>query len=605
MEKKFFGALLLLILFLALSCSTEEMSLEEYNAYTTQGIEVLLEKTAFKPYRGESFAPGTVGGTWTSVITHEPKSFNHIIAEQDRSTAEILEAMTDYLVDYDMIQRRWTPRIASPEIVIDEEAGKLELYYTLRDDIYWTYYNSDKKIPVTSDDVIFWYDEVYGDPEVQSSGYYGQFLTLPNGDEARITIEKIDARRFVFHFPCIVAEPILSTNMDFGPRHVYEKAKQEGGVEGMKGLFSVASDPKSIPSMGKWFLVEYSSGQRIVFRRNADFWERDSGGTSIPYFERRIVQIIPEENTQLLMFKEKKTESYALRPTDLHDLLNKKNPDYTIFNAEGALSAPFWSFNQNQVWKDTPKYQWFSQKEFRQAMSCLLNRDRVIAQVYRGLAEPMLYFFPEPNPFYNPEIVSDYTYNPQRALELLGRIGFKQEGGILKDSSGRPVEFDLTIPSESTVYNDIAAILMDELSKAGIKLTIRTVDFQKIVEALFSSFEWDSVFIALSGSNIFPTQGSNVWPSSGNLHLWHPNQEKPATAWEARIDALYHLGESTIDKEKAQATWDEYQRIIIEQCPIVSLFRMRGFYALRDRWDFSNVYYDNIHGVELNFVYLK
>jgi peptide/nickel transport system substrate-binding protein len=393
--------------------------------------------------------------------------------------------------------------------------------------------------------------------------------------------------------------------MDFGPRHMYEKAKREGGVEGMKNLFSVASDPRSIPSMGKWFLVEYSSGQRLVFRRNADFWERDGKGTSIPYFERHIMQIIPEENTRLLMFKEKKTESYVLRPADLTDLLNKKNPDYTIFNAEGSLSAPFWSFNQNPVLKDSPNYHWFSQTEVRQAMSCLLNRDRIISQVYRGLAEPMLYFFPEPNPFYNPEIVNGYTYDPRRALELLEGIGFKKEGGVLRDGSGHPVEFDLTIPSESTVYNDIAAILMDELSKLGIKLTVRAVDFQKIVEALFSSFEWDSVFIALSGSNIFPTQGSNVWPSSGNLHLWNPNQEKPATAWEARIDALYRLGESTIDKEKAQIVWDEYQRIIIEQCPIVSLFRTRGFFALRDRWDFSNVYYDNIHGAEINFVYLR
>jgi peptide/nickel transport system substrate-binding protein len=611
MEKKLFKtgpfltALFLPLLLLALSCSGEEMTLEEYNLYTTQGIEVLLAKTTARPYRGEAFIPGRVDGAWTSVITHEPKSFNHIIAEQDSATAEIVAAMNDYLVDYDTITRRWTPRIAAPEIVIDGEEGKLDLYYTLRDDIYWSYYNSDTKIKVTSDDVVFWYNEVCGDPEVQSSGYYGQFITLENREKARIEIEKIDDRRFVFHFPRIVAEPILSTNMDFGPRHVYEKAKQEAGVEGMKSLFSIASDPKTIPTMGKWFLVEYSSGQRLVYRRNPDFWEKDGSGTSIPYFEKRIVQIIPEENTQLLMFKEKRTESYSLRPTDLQDLLNKKDPDYTVFSAEWALGAPFWTFNQNPVREGQSKYRWFTKKEFRQAMSCLLNRDRVISQVYRGLAEPKLDFFPQPNPFHNPEIVNTYLYDPPRALELLGSIGFSLEGGVLRDSGGAAVEFDLAIPSESTVYNDIALILMDELSRVGIKLTVRTVDFQKLVEALFTTFDWDSVLMGLSGSNIFPTQGSNVWPSSGNLHMWYPNQEKPATAWEARVDELYSLGEYTIDKEKAQAVWDEYQRIIIEQCPIISLFRMRGFFALRDRWDFSNVYYDNTHGAEINYVYLK
>jgi peptide/nickel transport system substrate-binding protein len=113
------------------------------------------------------------------------------------------------------------------------------------------------------------------------------------------------------------------------------------------------------------------------------------------------------------------------------------------------------------------------------------------------------------------------------------------------------------------------------------------------------------MIIGLSGSNIFPSQGSNVWPSSGNLHMWYPQQEEPATDWEARIDYLYNEGNYTIDKAKAKIIWDEYQEIILEQCPVISLIRSRGFWALRNRWDFSNVYYDNINGAETSHVFLK
>jgi peptide/nickel transport system substrate-binding protein len=439
-----------------------------------------------------------------------------------------------------------------------------------------------------------------------SSAYYQQFIIMPDGSEAHVDITKIDERRFALRFPRIVADPLLACNMDFGPRHIYEPAKRRGGAEGVKELFNVSSDPKTIPSVGQWFLVEYTPGQRLVYKRNPDYWRKDANGLSIPYVEENIVRIIPDENTQLLLFKEGRTESYSLRPEDLDDLVNRSAGGYTVFNAEGSLGAAFWTFNQNPKNRDKPQYEWFTKKEFRQAMSCLLNRDRITTQVYRGLAEPKLSFFPEPNPYYNPSVSLQYLYDAKRAGELLAAIGIRRDkNGVMRDTQNRAVEFDLTIRSESTIYNDIASIIRDELAKAGIKVNIRVLDFQKQVELLFNTFEWDSVLMALSGANIFPSQGSNVWPSSGNLHMWYPNQEKPATEWEARIDYLYNEGCYTIDREKAQAIWDEFQRILLEECPMIHLLRSRSFFALRDRWDFSNVYYDNLNGAETTHVFIK
>ncbi len=388
-----------------ISCiKSEELSLEELEALNAEGIAQILEKTVSKPWRGEDFQPGKLGGVWQGVMGEDPKSFNHLIAEQDSSTSSVVSAMTDYLLDYDFVKREWKPRAASAQIIADEKNDTLTVIYTLRDDLYWSYYNQDRKIKVTSDDVIFWYDEISGDPDFQSSGYYGQFLTMPDGSDARVTIHKIDDRRFSFHFPRIVAEPLLSTNMDFGPRHIYEPAKNSGGVDAVRSIFSVETDPKTIPSMGQWFLVEYTPGQRLVYKRNPNYWRKDSNGVSLPYIEENVERIIPDENTQLLLFGNGEIDSYILRPEDLDGLVNRSDNKYTVFNSEGALSANFWTFNQNPVNKEKPQYEWFTQKEFRQAMSCLLNRGRINAQVYRGLAEPMRYIFPEPNPFYNPHI---------------------------------------------------------------------------------------------------------------------------------------------------------------------------------------------------------
>ncbi|MDR2102297.1 MAG: ABC transporter substrate-binding protein [Treponema sp.] len=588
------------------SCSRQaELSQEELDASAPEGLNEILAKTVSKPWRGEEFVPGVPGGTWNGGITEDPKSFNLLVAERDAATSGIVGRMTDALVEYDVVRREWKPRLVSPEIIVDEEAGTLDLIYTLRDDLYWSFYGSDRKEKVTSDDVIFWYNEIEGDPAFQSSSYNGHFLTLEDGSEAHIDIEKIDDRRFVFHFPRIVADPLLHTNRDFGPRFIYEKAKQEGGVQGVLDLFSVADDPKTIPSLGEWFLTEYSPGQRLVYKRNPNYWKKDSTGYSIPYPEELIVKILPDTNTQFLLFKQGELESYGSRPEDLDELINKTGADYTVFNAEGSLGAQLWSFNQNPQNKDTPQYEWFTQKEFRQAMSCLLHRDRINAQVYRGLAEAKLDFFPSPNPYYNPDITLDYRYDPARAEKLLAAIGIKRDGeGVMRDGQNRAVEFDLTIPSDVNTTADTASIIMDEAAKIGIKINIRVVDFQKLVEQLTGTYDWSSVIIGL-GTAFFPTQGSNVWPSTGNLHLWYPLQEKPATDWEARVDYLYNEGSYTIDKEKARKIWDEYQRIILEQCPVIYLARARSFYALRNRWDFTNVYFDNINSLETSFIFLK
>jgi len=104
---------------------------------------------------------------------------------------------------------------------------------------------------------------------------------------------------------------------------------------------------------------------------------------------------------------------------------------------------------------------------------------------------------------------------------------------------------------------------------------------------------------------MFPTQGSNVWPSDGNLHLWYPLQEEPATEWEARVDYLYNEGSHTVDPEDAQVIWDEYQRILLEECPVIYLIRSRGFFAINNRWDLTNFYYDNLNGAMTNWLYLK
>ena len=610
-------------IFTLLSCQRyPEMTLSEIESARASSSNDLIEKTVHRPKTTNNFVPGKVGGTFNDMIMGDPKSFNMLVAEKDAETAGVMSPLTQYLVDYNVIDRKWEGRIADFEVKIDEKENKLDVIYTIRDDAYWSFYNNAKpRVKVTSDDVVFWYDDICGDEDCGSSVYNSQFVLMDDGSTKRITIEKIDEKSFVFHYPQIIAEPILHSNMNFGPSFLYKEAKDSGGADAVKKLFTVATDPKEIPSCGPYFLVEYKPGQRLLYKRNPDFWDKDVNGESHYYPEEMILQIVGDLNTGYLLFKQGKLESYSFTPEQVEEgVAGAKNAlsasgeidesagkdGYTVFNADGSMSASFWSFNQNPKNKDEPFYEWFCKKEFRQAMSCLLNRERIISQTYRGLGEPKYSFFPEANKFYDEDIILQYRYSHARAKKLLESAGFsKRDDGFLYDEKGRKVEFDLSFNGSTSIFSDIAQIITDECKKEGITVTARPTDFQKLVEQLMSSYDWQTIMIGLSGGSIFPTQGSNVWVSDGNLHLWNPLQKSPATDWEARVDELYQTAKCIVDYEKAKPYWDEYQQIFLEQCPVVYLVRSRSFFALQNRWNMTNFYYDNLSGAETSYLYLK
>lgn len=608
MTKNFTPFLLKLGIIVSILFLTSCIKEEEYDENEIEEIKRInksnfLAKTVVKP-GGNSFLPGKVGGTINLVTNGEPKSFN-LVASGDSSAKNILYPLHDYLANYDPYKKEFLPQAASFEIITNEKSGTMIVRYRLRDDLYWTTHDGKTKIKITADDPIFWYEEIEGDKELRSSGYASQFVTMEDGTQKRITIHKIDDLTFEFHLPKINANPILSTNMLFGPKYIYEKAKKAQGIEGILNALSIDMDLKELPSMGPMHLVEYTPGVRIVMKRNPDYWEKDENGLSLPYYNTAIYKIIPDLNAEHLLFQNGKLDYTTVRHENLEEYIKKENADYTVYNGGTSLGSEFITFNQNPEKLEKRMYQWFSSTFFRQAMSCLVNRERIIRQVYRGLGEPALHFFCEANPMYDKDIKLKYTYTPDRekALKLLSQAGFQQrKDGKLCDKKGNPVEFDLIINGDNNLRLDIATIFADEAAKVGIKVNIRSMDFQKIIDMLTTTYDWHATIMSF-GANYWPTQGVNVWPSNGRLHLWNPMQTTPATDWEAKIDKLYEEGSHTVDSKKAKRIWDEYQEILLEECPVIYIAHPYSFLAVQNRWE--NVFYDTLNGLETKRLFLR
>jgi peptide/nickel transport system substrate-binding protein len=590
------------IVVLLSSCGGEEVSRDEAEAQRSENRSELLDQMVSRPGPPE-WEAGEIGGEWVTTINNDPKTFNEVNVT-DTETGSIVGVLNDSLVDYDPYEREWKPNLADWEIDIDEDADTLRIVFTLRDDLYWTLpgQSIEDAVPVTSSDVVYWYNEISGDPELQMSTNAQQFVTMPDGSSQRIRAERIDDRRFAMIYPRIVANPLLSSNMSFGPRHLYEPAKEEGGAQAVLNLLSVDTEVTEIPSVGPYHIVEYTPGVRLVMQRNPHYWKTDESGTGIPYVERVIYRIVPDQNSEFLAFRNGTKDAYSARPEDLEELLSVEDPDYTVYNGGESLGASLISINQNPSNVDPVKHSWFIEPQFRQAISSMLNRERIVRQVYRGLASPATHHFAEPNPMFNPDIRLEYTYNPERAVELLGEIGITQDDeGVMRDEEGNAIEFSINMGAEGTIGIDIATILADELSEIGITLNVRPIDWQALIGRLTSTYDWEAVILSL-GVNYWPTGGSNVWPSWGNLHMWHPLQEEPATEWEARIDHLYNEGRFTVDEEARREIYDEFQSILLEQLPVIYTVHPFSFLAVRDKW--NNVFYDTLGGFDSERVFL-
>ena len=126
----------------------------------------------------------------------------------------------------------------------------------------------------------------------------------------------------------------------------------------------------------------------------------------------------------------------------------------------------------------------------------------------------------------------------------------------------------VTTNAGNKVRERLCSILKEDWTKLGIQVNYRPVDFTTLVEKLDQTFDWDAILIGFTASPE-PHNSANLLLSSGNLHLWNPSQEKPATAWEAEIDSLMDLATRTLVEEERARHYRRIQEILHEQLPMI------------------------------------
>ena len=252
--------------------------------------------------------------------------------------------------------------------------------------------------------------------------------------------------------------------------------------------------------------------------------------------------------------------------------------NFTIHRRGPAFGTTFLGFNLNpgsnpesgEPYVAPEMLAWFSEVEFRRAVAHSIDKARIIDEVQYGLAYPQwASISPAAGDFHNP-FVRRHEYDIEGANAILDGLGWtdRDGDGVREDLEGNPISFTLVTNVDNDVRARVAAIIDEGLDLIGIDARFEPVDFGDLVGQLTTTYDWEAMIVGLTGGTE-PHFGMAVWHSGESLHLWHPNQEQPATEWEAQIDESYVQGSQELDRELRVQHYRRAQEIAAEQLPLI------------------------------------
>ncbi len=555
--------------------STQKESKTEYKSIGTKvidGIEYRLSRSPIGNYGGQIV---------TSTIGEGPKTFNPWTAK-DATSSDIGALLYDSLFSTDPDTGEVIPYLAK-EMKVSPDLKTYTI--TLRKGIKWT----DGK-EITADDVVFTWNDIilagYGNTSLRDSVLIdGEYPKVKKTD--KYTVE------FKIKKPFAPFQRFVGTQI--APEHIFKDAIKKG-KRYFDSYLGTTINPKDIVSSGAFMLEEYVPAQRVVLKRNPNYYTIDDKGQKLPYIDKYIILIVGDLNNELLKFEAGELDVISIRGKDLPRFKTKeKNSDYKIYNLGPNTGTMFIAFNLNnrknkdgKYYVEPKKQKWFNNKNFRTAIDYAIDRTAMVNNVTNGVAQPLYTAESLSSIFLNENLATGHPKDIEYAKMLLKEAGFyTDKSGNLFDKDGNKVEFDLYTNAGQTDREASGVMVKEDLKELGIKVNFKPIEFNSLVSKLMSTCDWDMVLIGLTGSPLEPHSGKNVWYSKGHLHLFNmrfnTDKEENLLPWEKELDELIEQGALELDYNKRKIIYDKYQQIIYDERPIIYLYSPLSIVAIRTK----------------------
>lgn len=307
----------------------------------------------------------------------------------------------------------------------------------------------------------------------------------------------------------------------------------------------------------------WDEGNKMVFLKNENYFERDEDGAQLPYIDGVSITFLKDKEIEFLKFLGGDLDFVNGRDGDNKDNIftndGKLKPEHQDkFNmlVNPQLNTEYLGFLVDEELDIVVKSP-LGKKMIRQAINYGFDRKRMMSYLRKNIGVPAnAGFIPKGLPSFNDSIVKGYDYNPEKARELLYAAGFPNGKGL--------PEITLFTTKD---YVDLCEFIQHQLNEIGFKIKI---DLNPPII--------HRELVARSKLNFFRKSWMADYPDAENyLSLFYSKNFTPygpnyTHFKNVEFDNLYVKSQAETNDSIRYYYYQEMDKIIIEEAPIVPLY---------------------------------
>ncbi|MCX7728478.1 MAG: ABC transporter substrate-binding protein [Bacteroidia bacterium] len=312
---------------------------------------------------------------------------------------------------------------------------------------------------------------------------------------------------------------------------------------------------------GPFMLKNWEEGNKMILVKNPHYFEKDAQGNSLPYLDAVAISFIRDKETAFIEFLNGKLDMLsgadAMNINEVLDksgTLNKTYASKCYLQKANYLKTDYIGLLVDEkVNKNSP----LLKKAFRKALNYAIDRERLVKYFRNGVGMPAVAgIIPKGFKSFDTSQVKGFHYHPEKVKELLKEAGYP-------DGKGLPeITFHITED-----YKEQASFLQSQWKEFNIpiKISIEQPSVFRQATLLFQYEMFKKSWLAdyIDEENFFSLFYSKNFSPIGFNYTHFKNVD---------FDLLYEKTLRTTDEKEKIKLYQEMDRILIDEAPIVPLY---------------------------------